>query len=85
MSKPVELQTFPQAQASAGEDLPYIGRRNAQFLTDRLGVEFQPFAHHEHPTNLPRQRIQASLKHFEKLGLLQHLGGRIPDLWRVWN
>ena len=50
---------------------PAIGRTDAGFLTDFIGLEAEEFAHHEYPGGLRRKVVEAGFENFPELLLLE--------------
>ena len=50
---------------------PAIGRADAGFLTDLVGLEAEKLAHHEYARRLLRQMIEAGLEHAPELLLFE--------------
>ena len=67
MREPARFQALTQPQPRPMQHHEAVGRSDVGFLTDPVGIPFEPLAHHENPAQRRGQVFHAHLQDVEEL------------------
>ena len=76
-------QALAQAHARPIQHHKAVGRCDPEFLTDFVGLLFEPLPHHENPAEARRQLVDTGLQDLQELRLAQRRLGLRPRLHRI--